>query len=69
MMDPGMGEPPGEPMESAENVPPPQMEAIDIQAMKNLALEAGCDDELLKLLEEIGTQEHFNRSTPDRPAK
>jgi hypothetical protein len=45
------------------------MEAIDIQAMQNLALEAGCDEELLKLLEEIGTQEHFNRSTPDRPAK
>jgi len=51
-MDPGMGEPPGPPMESAENTPPTQ-ESIDFNAMKNLAIEAGCDDELLKLLEEM----------------
>ena len=68
-MDPGMGEPPGPPMESAENTPPTQAESIDIESMKNLALEAGCDDELLMLLEQIGDQEHFNGRPTDRSAK
>jgi hypothetical protein len=70
-MDPnmGMGEPPGPPMESAENTPPTQMEALDIESMKSLALEAGCDDELLVLLEEIGHQYHYNGKAQDNPAK
>jgi hypothetical protein len=49
-----MGEvPPGEPMESAENTPPTAQESLDIENMKKLAIEADCDDELIKLLEEL----------------
>jgi hypothetical protein len=53
-MDPGMGEapPPG---------PEPQPESVDIENMKSLALEAGCDDELLQLLEDISKPSHFNK--------
>ena len=44
---------PGMSMDSDENIPPTQAESLDIGSMKQLALEAGCDDELLKLLEEM----------------
>ncbi len=44
---------PGGSMESDENIPPTQVESLDFNAMKNLAIEANCDDELLKLLEEL----------------
>ena len=48
-----MGAPPGAPMESAENVPPTAQESLDIENMKKLAIEADCDDELIKLLEDL----------------
>jgi hypothetical protein len=48
-----MGAPPGAPMESAENVPPTAQESLDIGSMKKLAIEADCDDELIKLLEDL----------------
>ena len=54
-MDPGMG---GEvPMEGAPpagpgETPPMQAESLDIENMKNMAIEAGCNDELLKILED-----------------
>jgi hypothetical protein len=48
-----MGAPPGAPMESAENVPPTAQESLDIESMKKLAIEADCDDELIKLLEDL----------------
>ena len=54
-----MGAPPGAPMESAENAPPteqpppPAPESLDYDAMKSLAIESGCDDELIKLLEDM----------------
>ena len=44
---------PGMSMDSDENIPPTQAESLDIGSMKQLALEAGCDDELLKILEEM----------------
>ena len=64
-----MGEPPGEPMESAENSPPPAMESVDIEAMKSLAIEANCDSELIELLEEMGQQEHFKSQEAERRSK
>lgn len=51
-MDPGM--PPDAGMEEpAENAPPTQNESIDIEELKNLAIENGSDDELIKLLEDM----------------
>jgi hypothetical protein len=52
-MDPGMGAPPPG--------PEPQPESVDIENMKSLALEAGCDDELLQLLEDMSKPSHFNK--------
>ena len=52
--------PPGEvPMEGAPpaapgETPPAQMESLNLENMKDMAIEAGCDDELLKILEEEG---------------
>ena len=59
-----MGAPPGEPMESAENIPPTAAESLDYNSMKSLAIESGCDDELIKLLEDMEAKEHFNKITP-----
>jgi hypothetical protein len=64
-----MGQPPGPPMESAENVPPTAAESLDYNAMKALAIESGCDDELVKLLEEMSEKDHFNKITPKDGAK
>ena len=58
---PPMGAPPGEPMESAENVPPTAAESLDYNSMKSLAIESGCDDELIKLLEDMSSKDHFNK--------
>ena len=65
----GMGQPPGPPMESAENTPPTAAESLDYNAMKALAIESGCDDELVQLLEEMSGKEHFNKITPKDGAK
>jgi hypothetical protein len=71
-----MGAPPGAPMESAENTPPtegqpppPAAESLDYNSMKSLAIESGCDDELVKLLEEMSEKQHFNKITPKDGAK
>jgi hypothetical protein len=37
--------------------------------MKNLAIESGCDDELIKLLQEMSEKQHFNKITPKDGAK
>ena len=68
MGDP-MGAPPGPPMESAENTPPTAAESLDYDAMKALAIESGCDEELVKLLEEMSEKDHFNKITPKDGAK
>jgi hypothetical protein len=64
-----MGQPPGPPMESAENIPPTAAESLDYAAMKNLAIESDCDDELISLLEEMSEKEHFNKITRKDGAK
>ena len=55
--------PPGDP--GAEAGPPPgpepQPESLDIENMKSLAIEADCDDELLKLLEDMTKGSHFKK--------
>jgi hypothetical protein len=48
---PPMGEPP---MPGEEGIPPaPATESLDYDAMKSLAIESGCDHELIKLLEDM----------------
>ena len=47
------GAPPGPPMDPAENAPPTVPESLDFNAMKALAIESGCDDELIRLLEDM----------------
>ena len=37
--------------------------------MKSLAIESGCDDELIKLLEDMGQKEHFNKISHKDRAK
>ena len=64
-----MGAPMGPPMESAENIPPTAAESLDYNSMKSLAIESGCDDELIKLLEEMSEKKHFNKITPKDGAK
>tara|TARA_R110000823_G_scaffold95960_1_gene209145 strand:- start:1356 stop:1763 length:408 start_codon:yes stop_codon:yes gene_type:complete len=54
-MDPGMA--PEVPMEGAPpaapgETPPRQMESLDLENMKAMAIEAECDDELLRILED-----------------
>ena len=63
------GDPAGPPMESAENVPPTAAESLDYNSMKALAIESGCDDELIKLLEDMSAKEHFNKLTPKDGSK
>ena len=71
----GMGMPgdpggmPGE--EVAPEAPPPVAESkeIDFGAMKSLALEAGCDDELLVLLESFESGDHFNKQDKEQQSK
>ena len=64
-----MGDPAGSPMESAENIPPTAAESLDYNSMKALAIESGCDDELIKLLEDMSAKEHFNKLTPKDGSK
>ena len=73
MSNPGFGQqamgmggaPGGVPPEGGERPPeaPPVAESVEIDfgAMKSLALEAGCDDELLILLESFEGSKHFNK--------
>ena len=42
---------------------------IDLDAMRSLALEAGCDDELLMLLEDFKTKDHFNKQDEEEQSK
>ena len=63
------GAPPGPPMESAENNPPTAAESLDYDSMKALAVESGCDDELIKLLEDMSAKDHFNKITPKDGSK
>ena len=44
----------------------PESNELDLEAMKSLALEAGCDDELLMLLEDLGSKEHFNKQDKEQ---
>lgn len=64
-----LGAPPGEPIESAENVPPTAAESLDYESMKSLAIESGCDDELIQLLEDMRGKDHFNKITPKDGSK
>tara|TARA_R100001460_G_scaffold12725_1_gene29041 strand:+ start:2867 stop:4630 length:1764 start_codon:yes stop_codon:yes gene_type:complete len=57
---PGGALPPPE-GESPPPGPEPQPESINIENMKSLAIEADCDDELLKLLEDMSKGNHFNK--------
>ena len=64
---PPMGEPP---MPGEEGIPPaPAAESLDYDAMKSLAIESGCDHELVKLLEDMSEKEHFNKRSPKERAK
>ena len=64
-----MGDPAGPPMEPEENIPPTAAEALDYEAMKSLAIESGCDDELIELLENMEAKDHFNKISPEHGAK
>jgi len=62
---PGAPLPPGDP---AAGAPQPTPESLDYDAMKSLAIESGCDQELIKLLEDMSAKEHFNKiSVKDGP--
>mgnify|MGYP003136282307 CR=1 FL=1 len=63
------GAPPQPGME--EGAPPPMAESeqLDFDSMKSLALEAGCDDELLVLLEDFKTKSHFNKQDAEEQSK
>jgi len=60
---PGAVPPMGGEMPPEQAAPPPVAESkhLDFDSMKSLALEAGCDDELLILLEDFKTGNHFNK--------
>ena len=63
---PGAPLPPGDP--AAAGAPQPTPESLDYDAMKSLAIESGCDQELIKLLEDMRAKEHFNKiSVKDGP--
>ena len=49
--------------EEQPGAPPPVQESnkLDLKSMKSLAIESGCDDELLILLESFQDQRHFNK--------
>ena len=49
--------------EEQPGAPPPVQESnkLDLKSMKSLAIESGCDDELLILLESFEGQRHFNK--------
>jgi len=42
---------------------------LDYNAMKSLAIESGCDDELIKLLEDMDGKDHFNKISSKDGAK
>lgn len=69
---PGVGGavPPGG-EEVAPEPPPPvaEAESLDFEAMKSLAIESGCDDELLVLLESFESSEHFNKQDKEQQSK
>jgi hypothetical protein len=62
------GMPPAPPMgdPGGGGAPMPESNELDLEAMKSLALEAGCDDELLMLLEDLGSKEHFNKQDKEQ---
>ncbi len=65
---PPVGEP-GLPAEPPGETPPPAPESLDYDAMKSLAIESNCDDELIKLLEDMRGKDHFNKITPKEGSK
>jgi len=58
-------------------VPPPpedqppvaESNQLDLESMKSLAIEAGCDDELLMLLEDFKMKNHFNKQDKEEQSK
>jgi hypothetical protein len=58
-------------------VPPPpedqppvaESNQLDLESMKSLAIEAGCDDELLMLLEDFKMKNHFNKQDEEEQSK
>jgi len=58
-------------------VPPPpedqppvaESNQLDLESMKSLAIEAGCDDELLMLLEDFKMKNHFNKQDGEEQSK
>ena len=67
---PPIEEPPP-PQGAPEAAPPPVGESkqLDFESMKSLALEAGCDDELLILLEDFKMKSHFNKQDGEEQSK
>lgn len=65
------GMPGGAPPAPAAGEPPPVQESndLDLESMKSLAIEAGCDDELLMLLEDFKMGNHFNKQDEEEQSK
>ena len=65
------GMPGGAPPAPAGGEPPPVQESndLDLESMKSLAIEAGCDDELLMLLEDFKMGNHFNKQDEEEQSK
>jgi len=65
------GMPGGAPPAPAGGEPPPVQESndLDLESMKSLAIEAGCDNELLMLLEDFKMGNHFNKQDEEEQSK
>jgi len=63
------GAPPQPGMEGGAPPPMAESEELDLDSMKSLALEAGCDDELLILLEDFKSKSHFNKQDEEEQSK
>lgn len=73
MAAPGVG---GAAPVGGEAPPPPEDQPpvaesnqLDLESMKSLAIEAGCDDELLMLLEDFKMKNHFNKQDEEEQSK
>ena len=63
------GQPGGAPPPPAGGEPMAESNALDFDSMKSLAMEAGCDDELLVLLEDFKSKSHFNKQDEEEQSK
>tara|TARA_R100000697_G_scaffold31536_1_gene42332 strand:- start:1816 stop:3612 length:1797 start_codon:yes stop_codon:yes gene_type:complete len=63
-LPPPAGDPLGEPPPPPAAEPPRESKSLDYDVMKTLAIESGCDDELITLLEDMRSKEHFNKVKP-----